>query len=127
MFTRNSMLFLQQEVKNSTKSCSARRWYSDKGSDRSSKKRDEKDDDDDETSNDNKNQSKRSIPKLGDDVIVWPNFFRTIKNTYNLAYGRFFFDSQFSLKEFLTGAKHALQVPTSILPLEIILTSSLAF
>lgn len=127
MFALNPKLYLQQQVKNLTNSCSARRWYSDKASDRSSRKRDEKDEDDDETSNDNKHQSKRSIPKLGDDVIVWPNFFRTISNTFNLTYAQFFYDRQFSLVDFFAGAKHALQVPTSNLPLKNVLIFSRAF
>lgn len=118
MLTINPMLLLQQHMPNSSNCCNAWRWYSDKGSNTSSRKTDEKDDDDDDTSNDNNKQSKRTVPKLGENLVVWPNFFLSIKNSCSIIYAHLFFDQQLTLMEFMTGAKHALQVPTSNLSLE---------
>lgn len=96
-------------------SCAAQRCYSDKASDKSNRKRHDEDDDNDDDEDSNKN-SKRTVPSLGEDVIVWPNFFKTIKNSWNMFYIRMFLDQQFNLMDFVMGTRQALQVPSNCFP-----------
>lgn len=99
----------QQQIRTINRNaCISHRWYSDKSSDKSSREHDNDDDDEDE--NDGKKKSKRSVPSLGEDFIVWPSFFRTITNAFRVFYLRYKFDRNFSLLEFQGGAKQALQV-----------------
>lgn len=101
-------LILQQQIRNvNGNAFSTQRWYSEKSSDKSDQKRDEKDDD---GNDDSEKPSKRTVPSLGEDVIVWPNFFRTVKNSWVVLYMRFNLDREFNLMDFAEGTKQALQV-----------------
>lgn len=109
VYNKFNGLISQQQIRNVNRNaCSTQRWYSEKGSNKSDQKRDEKDDDGDD---DSEKPSKRTVPSLGEDVIVWPNFFRTLKNSWVILYMRFNVDRQFNLMEFVVGTRQALQVP----------------
>lgn len=103
---------LQPQIGNAIRnSCAAQRCYSDKASDKSNRKRHDEDVDNDDD-DDNKRGSKRTVPSLGEDVIIWPNFFKTLKNSWNIFYIRLFLDKQFHLMDFVMGTRQALQVPS---------------
>lgn len=61
----------------------------------------------------NKNQTSRNqLPRLMDfPEIIWPSALNTIKNWITVQFIiRPYFDSEFQIKDFVFGAKQALQV-----------------
>ncbi|XP_068144861.1 m-AAA protease-interacting protein 1, mitochondrial [Drosophila tropicalis] len=63
----------------------------------------------------NKNKNQTALPRLMDfPEVIWPSALNTIKNWITIQFIiRPYFDTEFQLKDFIYGAKEALQVVSS--------------
>lgn len=106
MFMMNPEIFLQPQIKSLTNSCTARRWYSDEGTYKTSSKREG---DDNDASIDNREK----LPSLADNIVMVPSFFTTFAKLFELIRNKSTFRNNFW--RMMSQAEDTLQVPALIL------------